>query len=191
MKLVIGLGNPGREYENTRHNIGFELADMFAKKYNCNFKTERKFEADIFDVNINGEKVIVVKPLTYMNLSGNAVKKIVDFYDVDIKDILIMHDDLDMTLGKIRIVNNSSSGGHNGVKSITNCLGTQDYVRFKIGISGKNNSIQAIDCVLGKFNKEERTILDDVYSKLDNLIEDFVNYDVVKLKNIYNGMNTK
>lgn len=73
---MIGLGNPGREYENTRHNIGFELADMFAKKYNCNFKTEKKFEADIFDVNINGEKVIVVKPLTYMNLSGNAVKRL-------------------------------------------------------------------------------------------------------------------
>src|SRR5574344_1771035 len=100
MKLVVGLGNPGKEYENTRHNIGYELADMFAKKYNCSFRTERKFEADIFDIKINGEKVIVAKPLTYMNLSGNAVKKIVDFYNINSQDILIMHDDLDMVLGK-------------------------------------------------------------------------------------------
>ena len=104
MKLVVGLGNPGKEYENTRHNIGYELADMFAKKYNCSFRTERKFEADIFDIKINGEKVIVAKPLTYMKLSGNAVKKIVDFYNINSQDILIMHDDLDMVLVRLRLL---------------------------------------------------------------------------------------
>ena len=107
MKLVVGLGNPGKEYENTRHNIGFELVDMFAKKYGCTLKKVDKFNAEIFDININGEKVIVVKPLSYMNLSGTVVKKIVDFYDIDIRDILVLHDDLDMVLGKIKIVNNS------------------------------------------------------------------------------------
>lgn len=191
MKLVVGLGNPGKEYENTRHNIGYELADMFSDKYGCKFRTEKKFEADIFDVNINGEKVIVAKPLTYMNLSGDAVKKIVDFYNIDSHDILIMHDDLDMVLGKIKVVNNSSSGGHNGLKSITKAIQTRDYVRFKIGIYGKDRTIDAIDCVLGKFNKEQREILNDVYAKIGNLLEDFVRYDIVRLKQIYNSMNNK
>ena len=191
MKLVVGLGNPGKEYENTRHNIGYELADMFAKKYDCSFRTERKFEADIFDININGEKVIVAKPLTYMNLSGNAVKKIVDFYNINSQDILIMHDDLDMVLGKIKVVNNSSSGGHNGLKSITKAIQTRDYVRFKIGIYGKNRMIDAIDCVLGKFSKEQRKVLDEVYDKVGNLLEDFVNCDIARLKQIYNSMNKK
>ena len=191
MKLVVGLGNPGKEYENTRHNIGFELVDMFAKKYGCTLKKVDKFNAEIFDININGEKVIVVKPLSYMNLSGTVVKKIVDFYDIDIKDILVLHDDLDMVLGKIKIVNNSSSGGHNGVKNITKCLESKEYVRFKIGIYGKDREVDAIDCVLGKFNKEQRKVLDNVYSKLNNLIEDFVNCDIYKLKQIYNSMNNK
>ncbi len=191
MKLVVGLGNPGKEYENTRHNIGYELADMFAKKYGCAFRTERKFEADIFDININGEKVIVAKPLTYMNLSGNAVKKIVDFYNINSQDILIMHDDLDMVLGKIKVVNNSSSGGHNGLKSITKAIQTRDYVRFKIGIYGKDRTIDAIDCVLGKFSKEQREVLDEVYAKVGNLLEDFVNCDIARLKQIYNSMNKK
>lgn len=191
MKLVVGLGNPGKEYENTRHNIGFELADMFAKKYGCSFRTEKKFEASIFDVTIDGEKVLVVKPLTYMNLSGNSVKKIVDFYNIDSEDILILHDDLDMVFGKIKVVNNSSSGGHNGLKSITKAIETRNYVRFKIGICGRDRSIEAIDCVLGKFSKEQRDILDEIYSKVDNLIEDFVKCDIVRLKQIYNSMNKK
>lgn len=191
MKLVVGLGNPGKEYENTRHNIGFELADMFAKKYGCTFKNEKKFDASIFDINIDGEKVIVAKPLTYMNLSGTAVKKIVDFYNINSEDILILHDDLDMVFGKIKVVNNSSSGGHNGLKSITKAIETRNYVRFKIGICGRDRSIEAIDCVLGKFSKEQRDILDDIYGKVDMLIEDFVKYDIVRLKQIYNSMNNK
>ena len=191
MKLVVGLGNPGKEYENTRHNIGFELVDMFAKKYGCTLKKVDKFNAEIFDININGEKVIIVKPFSYMNLSGTVVKKIVDFYDIDIRDILVLHDDLDMVLGKIKIVNNSSSGGHNGIKNITKCLESKEYVRFKIGICGKDREVDAIDCVLGKSNKEQRKVLDNVYSKLNNLIEDFVNCDIYKLKQIYNSMNNK
>ena len=102
-----------------------------------------------------------------------------------------MHDDLDMVLGKIKVVNNSSSGGHNGLKSITKAIQTRDYVRFKIGIYGKDRTIDAIDCVLGKFSKEQREVLDAVYAKVDNLLEDFVNCDIVRLKQIYNSMNKK
>lgn len=133
----------------------------------------------------------MAKPLTYMNLSGNAVKKIVDFYNINSQDILIMHDDLDMVLGKIKVVNNSSSGGHNGLKSITKAIQTRDYVRFKIGIYGKDRMIDAIDCVLGKFSKEQREVLDEVYAKVGNLLEDFVNCDIARLKQIYNSMNKK
>ena len=188
MKLVVGLGNPGKEYENTRHNIGFELVDMFAKKYGCTLKKVDKFNAEIFDININGEKVIVVKPLSYMNLSGTVVKKIVDFYDIDIKDILVLHDDLDMVLGKIKIVNNSSSGGHNGIKSIINNLDSQKFTRLKIGIA-HNKNIDTRDYVLGKFSKEDMDILSDTYNKVSNIVQDFINNDINTLKQIYSNKN--
>ena len=110
MKLIVGLGNPGRDYNNTRHNVGFNVIDLLVKKYGLSFNENKKFNALECCFNLNGEKVIFVKPLTYMNLSGNAVKKIVDFYNINSQDILIMHDDLDMVLGKIKVVNNSSSG---------------------------------------------------------------------------------
>ena len=191
MKLIVGLGNPGRDYNNTRHNVGFNVIDLLVKKYGLSFNENKKFTALECCFNLNGEKVIFVKPLTYMNLSGNAVKKIVDFYNINSQDILIMHDDLDMVLGKIKVVNNSSSGGHNGLKSITKAIQTRDYVRFKIGIYGKDRMIDAIDCVLGKFSKEQREVLDEVYAKVGNLLEDFVNCDIARLKQIYNSMNKK
>ena len=191
MKLIVGLGNPGRDYNNTRHNVGFNVIDLLVKKYGLSFNENKKFNALECCFNLNGEKVIFVKPLTYMNLSGNAVKKIVDFYNINSQDILIMHDDLDMVLGKIKVVNNSSSGGHNGLKSITKAIQTRDYVRFKIGIYGKDRMIDAIDCVLGKFSKEQREVLDEVYAKVGNLLEDFVNCDIARLKQIYNSMNKK
>lgn len=190
MKLIVGLGNPGKIYSNTRHNIGFEFVDFLANKYNCSFKREEKFIADVFDISINGTKVIVAKPLTYMNLSGDSVKKIVSFYNISSDDILVIQDDLDMAFGKIRVVYDSSSGGHNGIKSITNCIGTSKYARFKIGIleSDKNNDV--VSFVLGKFDKEHQKILNDIYCKSDSLIEDFVNFDIVQLKQKYNGMNS-
>ena len=188
MKLVVGLGNPGKEYENTRHNIGFELVDMFAKKYGCTLKKVDKFNAEIFDININGEKVIVVKPLSYMNLSGTVVSKYANFYNIDANDILVIQDDLDMSFGKIRIAYNSSSGGHNGIKNIIDCLGTKEFVRVKIGISN-DKTIDTKDYVLGKFNKEEREILNGIYLKLENIIDDFVLLNVDKLKQKYNNIN--
>ncbi len=189
MKLVVGLGNPGKEYINTRHNVGFDIVDVFAEKYNCSFKKEDKFNADIFDININGIKIIVAKPLTYMNLSGEAVGKIASFYNIDSNDILVIHDDMDMVLGKIRVVYDSSSGGHNGIKSITNSLGTSEYTRLKIGIGSNEKNNDVVSFVLGRFDKEQKMLLDNVYKKVDNLVEDFVNYDINKLKQIYNSMN--
>ena len=117
MKLIVGLGNPGREYENTRHNVGFQLLDLIATKKNLDFN-KNKFNASYCECNINGEKVALVKPLSYMNLSGGVVAKFVSFYKIDFKDILVIQDDLDMRVGRVKIVHNSSSGGHNGIKDI-------------------------------------------------------------------------
>ncbi len=188
MKLVVGLGNPGKEYEKTRHNIGFGLLDYIARKNGYYFKTEKKFNADICEILVEKEKVILIKPLSYMNLSGTVVEKVAHFYNIDNKDILVIHDDLDMTFGKIRVLYDSTSGGHNGIKNIIECLGTKEFTRLKIGISN-DKSMETKDYVLGKFNKEEINKLDNIYEKLVNIINDFILCDVSALKQKYNSMN--
>lgn len=188
MKLVVGLGNPGNGYIKTRHNIGFNILDMICDKYNLSFNLNKKFNALDTTINVNGEKVILVKPLSYMNLSGDVVCLYVNYYNIDLNDILIIHDDLDMVLGKIRLVYDSSSGGHNGIKSIIGRLGSQKFLRLKIGISN-DKSVDTKDYVLGKFNKEEDEILNSTYTKLSNLLEDFTIYDINILKQIYNSKN--
>lgn len=188
MKLVVGLGNPGKEYINTRHNIGFELIDFIAKKENYTFKFDKKFNCEIADTSIDGEKVIIIKPYSFMNLSGSVVSKIISFYDIDINDILVIQDDLDMEFGKIRISYDSSSGGHNGIKNISECLGSQKYIRLKIGISN-DKEIDTKDYVLGKFSKEEKEKLVHIYEKIDNILSDFVCMNIEELKMKYNGMN--
>ena len=185
MKLIFGLGNPGRDYKNTRHNIGFSLLDYIADKKGLSSPKE-KFNASILEYNYNGEKVMFIKPLSYMNLSGGVVSKFVSFYKVDINDILIIQDDLDMSFGKIKIVFNSSSGGHNGIKDIESRLGTKAYARLKIGIA-KNNEIDTKDYVLGKFSTEELKILDNVYDKLSSVIDDFCDLSLDRLMSKYNN----
>lgn len=188
MKLVVGLGNPGKEYVNTRHNIGFGLLDYISKKDGYSFKFDKKFNCEMFSINIDGEKVLLIKPFSYMNLSGTVVSKIVSFYDIGVSDILVIQDDLDMEFGKIRIVFDSSSGGHNGIKNISECLGSQKYARLKIGISN-NKEMDTKDYVLGKFSKGDINNLEHIYDKLDNIINDFIDMDLDKLKQKYNSMN--
>lgn len=182
MKLIVGLGNPGKEYINTRHNIGFNLLD-----YICDFDfVSEKFNALYKIINVDGENVILIKPLTYMNLSGEAVIKFVNFYKIDINDILVIQDDLDMDLGKVKFVFNSSSGGHNGIKSIESKLNTKRYLRLKIGISN-DKLLDTKDYVLAKFNEEEKNIINNTYYKLRNLLSDFVNMDKNELMCKYNN----
>ena len=170
MKLVVGLGNPGNEYSKTRHNIGFQLLDYIASRNNIEFKSDKKFNAECATYIVGGEKVHFIKPLSYMNLSGTVVSKYANFYNIEPNDILVIQDDLDMAFGKIRILHNSTSGGHNGIKNIIECLDTKDYV-------------------LGKFSKEESEILMNIYSNLENIIDDFISLDTDKLKQKYNSMN--
>ena len=188
MKLIVGLGNPGREYKKTRHNVGFNLLDSIAKNNGYSFKKDKKFNCEISEAIIDEEKIIMIKPLSFMNLSGTVVNKVRTFYDIDIDDILVIQDDLDMEFGKIRIVYDSSSGGHNGIKNINECLGSQKYTRLKIGISN-NKEIDTKDYVLGKFSKDNINDLKKIYGKLDNILYDFVNLNIDELKQKYNSMN--
>lgn len=188
MKLIVGLGNPGRNYRYTRHNVGFDVVDLLALKYDLSFNENDKFFAFECSFNLNGEKVIIIKPLTYMNLSGSCISLYIDYYNLELSDILVIQDDLDMSLGKIRFVFDSSSGGHNGIKDIIYKLGSQRFSRLKIGISN-DKGINTKDYVLGRFSGYESRVLKESYKKLYNLIEDFILYDVDKLKQIYNSKN--
>ncbi|MCI6266310.1 MAG: aminoacyl-tRNA hydrolase [Erysipelotrichaceae bacterium] len=185
MKLIIGLGNPGSEYEDTRHNVGFQLLDYLSSKKGIEIN-KRKFNGLYGEIFINGEKVLLLKPLSYMNLSGSVVSKFVSFFKISFDDILVIQDDLDMNFGKIKIVYNSSSGGHNGIKDIERCLGSRKYARLKIGIAN-DKSIDTKDYVLGKFNEEEQVVLRKDYEKLVNVIEDFCSISLDKLMSKYNN----
>ena len=184
MKLIVGLGNPGKEYENTRHNIGFIFLDYFAESNNIKIDKE-KYNGLYAQTIINGEKVILLKPLSYMNLSGEVVKRYVDYFKINIDDILIINDDLDMNFGKIRLRPDGSSGGHNGLKNIALHLGTENFKRLKIGISN-DKSIDTKDYVLGKFSKEEKEIINGLKGEISELLLDFLTIDYDKLMCKYN-----
>jgi len=155
MKIVVGLGNPDEKYSNTRHNIGWMFLDYLSKKYNFNIK-KKTLDSMISEVNINNEKIIFVKPLTYMNLSGNAVQKVKRWYKVENKDILIVFDDIDIPFGKTKYKLNGSGGTHNGMKNIVQMLNAKDFPRIKIGIGGiKYENQDLVDFVLQKFTKNE------------------------------------
>ena len=182
MKLVVGIGNYGKEYECTRHNIGFMVLDYFPG----NKKFAKKFNSLCCEENINGEKVIFIKPLTYVNLSGEAVAKFANYYKIESKDILIVQDDLDLSFLKYRLKYKSSAGGHNGMKSIIASLGTDMVPRLKIGIA-HDRSIDTKDYVLGRFSVDEIKVLEGVYEKLVDVVDDFCDIGLDKLMTKYNN----
>ena len=185
MKLIIGLGNPGKEYENTRHNIGYIFIDSLASKLGVSID-KKKFNGLYTETMINNEKVLLVKPLSYMNLSGEVVAKFVNFYKIDVKDILIINDDLDLEVGRIRLRAQGSSGGHNGLKNIALHLNTEEFKRLKIGISN-NKLIDTKDYVLGKFSKEEIKTINDLKDQINDLLIDFISIDFERLMAKYNN----
>lgn len=183
MKLIAGLGNPGKEYDNTRHNAGFIAIDKIASSLNLDF-SKTKFDGLYVETIINDEKVILLKPQSYINLSGEVIKKFVDFYKIPISDILILCDDMDIELGKCKL-KYKGSATHNGLRNIELNLKTQEYKRVKIGIS-KNKNIDTINYVLGKFNNEEKEKLSIVIDKMPSLFNDFLNMNFDNLMNKYN-----
>ena len=184
MKLIVGLGNPGREYEKTRHNIGFMCIDKIANYFNVDFNMN-KYNGMYAQFNYNGEKVILLKPLKYMNLSGEVVRDFVNFFKIDINDILIICDDLDTSVGTYRLRYKGSSGGHNGLKNIELHLNNKDYKRIKIGISN-NKNVDTKDYVLGKFSKEEMDLINPIIDKMPNIIEDYLNLSFDNVMSKYN-----
>ncbi len=161
MRLIVGLGNPGNQYKGTRHNIGFICVDAFLASEGVKATIDKKFNAEIAVINRNSDKTIVAKPLTYMNLSGNSVAAIANYYKISPEDIIVIHDDLYLDTGKLRIKRKGSAGGQNGIKDIINKLNTEEFNRLKFGI-GLNQKIPVKDYVLSKFSKVEAGNLESV-----------------------------
>ena len=186
VKMIVGLGNIGTRYDETRHNTGFMVVDQLARDYHLGAFTHLKQEAVAVSGVINGEKVMLVKPTTFMNDSGRAVGPLVDYYDIDLDDLVIINDDLDMPVGKVRLKTHGASGGHNGLKSIISALGTKNFNRVKVGIDHPQHGT-VVSHVLGKFSKEERPKFDQAVEQAEHALEDWINgEDFAKLMNAYN-----
>lgn len=186
MKLIVGLGNPGLKYKKTRHNVGFMFVDSLVKTLKGKFSLNKPMKSMMYEATIGGEKVIIIEPQTYMNLSGEAVKLVKNYYNIDGSDILVIYDDLDLPVGKIRIRKNGSSGGHKGMKSIIELLNTSEIKRVRIGISGCDKD-EVIDYVLGKFTKDEAIDISIATDKAYEIIEAFIKETFDNFMSRYNG----
>ena len=184
MKLIVGLGNPGREYQNTKHNVGFKCIDEICNILDIDLN-KNKFNGDYFQGIINNEKVIFLKPLTYMNLSGECVIQFVNYFNIAIEDILIIYDDMDTDIGKIRIRAKGSSGGQNGIKNIINHLKTDNIARIRIGI-GRNKHFATKNYVLSTFSENEQLEVDNAIKNAAQASINFLKEDIAKIMNMYN-----
>ena len=184
MKIIAGLGNPGREYDKTRHNAGFEAIDEIAKKYNIDLD-EKKHKAICGKGFINGEKVILLKPQTYMNLSGESLRAAIDFYKLSAEDVVVLFDDISLEVGQLRIRQKGSAGGHNGIKSIIAHLGTNEFSRIKIGVGEKPEGYDLAAHVLGHFSRDEYESMEKAYKNSADALSIMLE-DEKKAMNIYN-----
>ena len=190
MFLIAGLGNPEKRYEGTRHNIGFDVVDALADRYHIPLK-DKKYKAVCGSGVIGGMKVILAKPQTYMNLSGESIAEIVNFYKLDPEEeMLVIFDDISLAPGNIRIRKKGSAGGHNGVKSIIACTGTQNFMRIKVGVGEKPKDWDLADYVLGRFDKEDRALVENAIGDAIAAAELMVQGDVDKAMNDYNSKKT-
>ncbi len=190
MKLIVGLGNPGRRYRATRHNIGFMFVDEIAKEHKLKFSLDKALKAEVVSFNIDDEKIILIKPQTYMNLSGSSVLAVSNYFKVEHEDILIVYDDLDLPTGKIRIRKSGTSGGHKGMQNIIDLLKTNDIKRLRIGIMN-NSQIDTIDYVLGKFTETELASINLTLEKANIMFKSFIKDEFDDFMNKFNrnGLN--
>ncbi|ABJ63673.1 aminoacyl-tRNA hydrolase [Levilactobacillus brevis] len=185
MKMIVGLGNIGPQYDNTRHNTGFMVVDAFAQQHGIALTT-RKMDARFGSGLVNGEKVLVVKPTTFMNESGRAVHPIMDYFKIDVADVMVVQDDMDLPLGRIRLRDHGSAGGHNGIKSIIAHVGTQNFGRLKVGIAHPQQHT-VVDYVLGKFTTDQRPVFNQAADRAVAALDDWVaGSDFMQLMNQYN-----
>ncbi len=184
MKLIIGIGNPGNKYENTRHNVGFMAVDAIANSFNATIN-ENKFNSLYTIIRVNNERVVLMKPQTYVNLSGSAVVSMMNYYNIDIEDILVIYDDIALPTGKLRVRFKGSDGGHNGIVDIIKYLKTKEFKRIRIGIDN-NPNIDRANYVLGRFNKSEIDILNKSFKRLEEVPKDLIQLAFSDFMNKYN-----
>ena len=186
MYIIAGLGNPTLQYEGTRHNVGFDVIDSLADKYNISVDA-RKSRAFIGKGMIEGQKVILVKPQTYMNLSGESIRGLVDYYKIDVEhELLVIYDDISLDVGQLRIRKKGSAGGHNGIKNIIANLGTQNFPRIKVGVGEKPKKYDLADYVLSHFSKAERELMEEGYQKAVKAVEMLLDGEMEAAMNEYN-----
>ncbi|RDW16855.1 aminoacyl-tRNA hydrolase [Oceanobacillus chungangensis] len=186
MKCIVGLGNPGRKYEDTRHNVGFMVIDELLKRHNWSLD-KKKFNGQYAMEHHQGDKIILLKPQTYMNLSGESIRPLMDFYNLDLEDILIIYDDLDLPTGKIRLRQKGGHGGHNGVRSSIDHLGTKEFKRIRIGIGRPLSPIPVVDYVLGSFSKDEQGDVSASIKLAADACEAWLNTPFIDVMSEYNN----
>ena len=186
MIIIAGLGNPTKEYEGTRHNVGFQVIDKIAEKYNIAVDA-KKGRAYVGKGIIEGQKVLLVKPQTYMNLSGESIRELVDYFKVDPKEeLLVIYDDISLDVGQLRIRKKGSAGGHNGIKNIIAHLGTQVFPRVRVGVGEKPEGYDLADYVLGHFSKEEQATMADAVKEAADAVCEIVNVGIAQAMNDHN-----
>ena len=183
MKVIVGLGNPGPQYAETRHNVGFLLVDLLAEVNKLQFRA--KFQGLWSEGNIEGERIFLLKPQTFMNLSGRSVRELINFYKISGDDLLIVHDDMDLSLGKIRLRDQGSAGGHNGIKSILAELGTERFGRLKLGVGRPPRDFDPARYVLSPFAEDEMKPLDEVLGRAEKATNLWIKGEVDRAMNLY------
>jgi PTH1 family peptidyl-tRNA hydrolase len=187
MYLIVGLGNPGKKYEYTRHNVGFDMIDILGDKYNIDIN-RRRFKGIYGVGTIGSEKIYLLKPETYMNLSGESVREIMEYFHIPIQNVIVVYDDISLEVGKIRIRKKGSAGGHNGIKSIIAHLSTEEFLRIKIGV-GSAEKEELVNHVLGTFLKEDREKIEKIFQVSALAIETIIDENCDEAMNKYNGFN--
>lgn len=185
MKVVVGLGNPGKQYSGTRHNVGFAVVDYLAQAPGAS-KFQNRFHAQVAEFIEDGQKILLVKPQTFMNLSGQSVRQFVDFQQLPLADLLVVCDDINLPLGKLRVRARGTHGGHNGLRDIQNHLGTTEYARLRIGVDAPAQE-GAIDHVLGRFRSAEKAVIDDAIAKAAQAVAVWIKRGVEACMNEYNA----
>ncbi|MEN2766721.1 aminoacyl-tRNA hydrolase [Ornithinibacillus xuwenensis] len=186
MKCIVGLGNPGKKYQTTRHNIGFMVIEELLNRHHWQLNKD-KFKGKYALENLNGEKIVLLEPQTFMNLSGESLRPIMDYYNIELEDVLIIYDDLDLPPGKIRLRQKGGHGGHNGIRSIIDHVGTKDFKRIRIGVGRPTSPLSVVDYVLGSFYKEEQELVRQSIEKAADACERWMEKPFEEVMNEYNA----
>lgn len=185
MKIIVGLGNPGKEYENTRHNVGFKVMDLVSKKLNIDVN-KAKFKGIIGSKGCLDKKIILCKPQTYMNLSGDCVQELLKYYKANIEDLIVIYDDIDIEVGKIRVRPSGSPGTHNGMKDITKKIGSKDFIRVRVGTGKPKEGRDLADYVLSNFDKNEQKLIDEAIENASEAVLEVMNNGIESAMNKFN-----